>query len=176
MCQCVQWRLAIGGQFNGISRQTFHWHFFLTTLLHGDCEVCSALSLERVRLIDGRSIAAELVQPVMGEFCSNRNGTLVIGKRKRQDGPSSLVLHLSGGATTSESDDGSFTERSFASLTLEGPSSRPHQGKPIVINGKFVQDADKKTYRCTFEGCDKAYRKPSRLDEHERSHRGEVRF
>jgi hypothetical protein len=31
-------------------------------------------------------------------------------------------------------------------------------------------------YKCTFSGCEKAYTKPCRLEEHERSHTGEVRF
>lgn len=112
----------------------------------------------------------------MGKLCDNGNGTFVIGKRKRQDLSTPLVLHLSGGGTSSESDDGTFTERSFASLTLEGPSTRTQRSKPIIVNGTLVQDSEKRRYRCTFEGCDKSYRKLSRLEEHERSHLGEVRY
>jgi len=43
----------------------------------------------------------------------------------------------------------------------------------IIINGK-LQTNTQKRYHCTHEGCDKAYSKPSRLVEHERSHTGEV--
>jgi hypothetical protein len=46
-------------------------------------------------------------------------------------------------------------------------------GAPIIINGK-LQSNTKKRYHCTHEGCDKAYSKPTRLAEHERSHTGEV--
>ncbi|KXN87363.1 Transcription factor IIIA [Leucoagaricus sp. SymC.cos] len=45
-------------------------------------------------------------------------------------------------------------------------------GPPVIINGKFHSNP-KKRYQCTYEGCDKAYSKPSRLAEHERSHTGE---
>lgn len=44
---------------------------------------------------------------------------------------------------------------------------------PIIINGELVAHTKKK-YRCTHAGCTKAYTKPSRLEEHERSHTGEV--
>lgn len=45
--------------------------------------------------------------------------------------------------------------------------------KLVIVNGK-LQIGVKKRYQCTHEGCDKAYSKPSRLAEHERSHTGEV--
>lgn len=59
--------------------------------------------------------------------------------------------------------------------------SEPHQSHasssktnaPIIINGK-LQPGSKKRYQCTYNGCNKAYSKPSRLVEHERSHTGEV--
>ncbi|KAH6914256.1 transcription factor iiia [Coprinopsis sp. MPI-PUGE-AT-0042] len=47
--------------------------------------------------------------------------------------------------------------------------------KPILINGKLSAPT-KRRYKCTYEGCDKAYTKPSRLEEHERTHTGERPF
>ncbi|TFK23684.1 transcription factor iiia [Coprinopsis marcescibilis] len=44
--------------------------------------------------------------------------------------------------------------------------------KPIIINGK-ISKYTKKRYQCTHTGCDKAYTKPSRLEEHERTHTGQ---
>jgi general transcription factor IIIA len=44
---------------------------------------------------------------------------------------------------------------------------------PIAIN-RALQEPGQKRFQCTFEGCDKAYAKPSRLEEHKRSHTGEV--
>jgi len=41
------------------------------------------------------------------------------------------------------------------------------------VSSYLVADT-KKHYHCTYEGCDKAYSKPSRLEEHERSHTGDV--
>lgn len=43
----------------------------------------------------------------------------------------------------------------------------------MIINGKLQTDI-RKRYHCIHDGCDKAYSKPSRLAEHERSHTGEV--
>ncbi|KAJ7497019.1 hypothetical protein FB451DRAFT_1209737 [Mycena latifolia] len=46
---------------------------------------------------------------------------------------------------------------------------------PILINGTLVPHTNKR-YKCTHKGCDKAYSKPSRLEEHERSHSGQRPF
>ncbi|KAL1710673.1 hypothetical protein EV121DRAFT_192394 [Schizophyllum commune] len=48
-------------------------------------------------------------------------------------------------------------------------------GAPIIVNGQLVNDT-KRRYACTYEGCDKAYSKPSRLEEHVRSHTGQRPF
>jgi hypothetical protein len=45
---------------------------------------------------------------------------------------------------------------------------------PILVNGQLVAYTRKK-YKCTHPGCEKSYGKPSRLEEHERSHTGIVR-
>jgi hypothetical protein len=64
----------------------------------------------------------------------------------------SNVIYLSG--SDAETEAGPST---FSVPVYEGPPLDP-----------------KRPYPCTFEGCKKAYRKPSRLEEHERSHTGEV--
>ena len=90
--------------------------------------------------------------------------TVTLGKRKRER-RDSLVIHLSSPAPSCEDDliyTGSEYEHGQASDYLsEGPSLGVARAK--------------RRYACTFEGCIKAYTKPSRLAEHERSHTGDVR-
>lgn len=119
---------------------------------------------------------ADLVQSLM----SSTNTLTVLGKRKARS-TSTFVLHLHSdpevSATHSDhdhdhdnDDEGSGTnesERDFERHPSKGNS------EPMLINGKLVFDSKRK-YACTYEGCDKAYTKPSRLEEHERSHNGEV--
>ncbi|KAJ7690695.1 hypothetical protein B0H17DRAFT_935848 [Mycena rosella] len=57
----------------------------------------------------------------------------------------------------------------------ELPVASTSKSLPIIINGTLVP-ATKKRYKCTYIGCDKAYPKPSRLEEHERSHSGQRPF
>jgi general transcription factor IIIA len=76
----------------------------------------------------------------------------VLGKRKTASG-SGLVLHLA----PSDSD--------YAGS--ESDAAAATSAQRVVI--------DKRPYLCTHPGCSKAYSKPSRLAEHERSHTGEVR-
>jgi len=87
----------------------------------------------------------------------------VLGKRKsrKQD----YVLQL---ASSPEPQD--LTAPSDSDFEPAPTKAAP---RPLLINGTLVSDT-KKRYKCTFEGCDKAYAKPSRLEEHERSHTGEV--
>ncbi|KAF8348279.1 transcription factor iiia [Amanita rubescens] len=78
----------------------------------------------------------------------------VLGKRKTQE----YVLRLTSSPEPSTND-------------LDCPTS----AQPILVNGVLVEKT-KKRYKCTFSSCDKAYTKPSRLAEHERSHTGERPF
>ncbi|THH12074.1 hypothetical protein EW145_g244 [Phellinidium pouzarii] len=87
---------------------------------------------------------------------------VVLSKRKRQ---ANLVLQLSGGSTC-ESDNDVVSEFSLSD-NPQVPSTATH----VIVNGKLVVD-DKRRYRCTYDGCNKKYKKPSRLEEHERSHTG----
>lgn len=86
--------------------------------------------------------------------------TTVLGKRKAYSQTDCLVLHLSPAPTSSSS----HSESDQPSIS---------QNPPIIINGLLVPGT-KKRYRCTFGSCKKAYAKPSRLEEHERTHTGEV--
>ncbi|KAK2464203.1 hypothetical protein APHAL10511_003660 [Amanita phalloides] len=82
----------------------------------------------------------------------------VLGKRKVQK-EYVLRLTLSPEPTSHDSDH---------------ETSKLHS-KPIVVNGVLLRKT-KIRYKCTFAGCDKAYAKPSRLTEHERTHTGERPF
>ena len=87
--------------------------------------------------------------------------------RKRNE---RLLLHLSGGsAVESGPDNNSDFERTE---TEQGIPQSP--GCISFENEKETGTA--RRFRCGFEGCEKSYKKPSRLEEHERSHTGEVSF
>jgi hypothetical protein len=83
----------------------------------------------------------------------------ILGKRNRAS--SQYLLRLTASPELTDSD----LERPVASTSKLFP--------PVLINGTLVSHT-KKRYKCTHEGCDKAYSKPSRLEEHERSHSGQV--
>lgn len=76
--------------------------------------------------------------------------------------PSSFILHLSGASGASESEH---------ELVSKPVTDAPRQ--PVIVNGKLLLNP-KRIYKCTFNGCEKSYTKPSRLEEHERSHSGDV--
>lgn len=99
-------------------------------------------------------------------------------KRKR-DSDSNFGI-----SSASESEETVFQEESSSSDNEIEPAvkRRKLQKSPsnalTLVNGELVSTKSirSKRYRCTFKGCDKAYTKPSRLQEHERSHTGEVRI
>lgn len=90
----------------------------------------------------------------------------VLGKRKVQR----LVLHLESSPEPSRTQSDSDFE---PPVDFHAPIASSSKLPPIVINGKIVENT-KKRYKCTHNECTKAYSKPSRLEEHERSHTGDV--
>ncbi|KAJ7076889.1 hypothetical protein B0H15DRAFT_575332 [Mycena belliarum] len=91
------------------------------------------------------------------------NSPTVLGKRSRAS--SVYLLRLT-----------SSPEPCGASNTdSEVIASTSKSSLPILVNGTLVPHT-KRRYKCTYEGCCKAYSKPSRLEEHERSHSGQRPF
>ncbi|KAJ7502882.1 hypothetical protein B0H11DRAFT_1711385 [Mycena galericulata] len=88
----------------------------------------------------------------------------ILGKRSRA--PGQYVLHLA-----SSPEPCSFSDSDVDPQL----ASTSKNFLPILINGVLVSPT-KKRYKCTHNGCDKAYSKPSRLEEHERSHSGKRPF
>lgn len=86
--------------------------------------------------------------------------TVVLGKRKERP-PDNLVLRLASSPPPSHD---AQTESEF-----EVGSSSAHQ----AFLGRRIPRVKK--HQCMYEGCTKAYSKPSRLGEHVRSHTGDVR-
>ncbi|KAI9449882.1 hypothetical protein F5148DRAFT_1379203 [Russula earlei] len=78
--------------------------------------------------------------------------------------PNPLVLRLSGASGASESE--------------HEPVSKPvptASRQPVIVNGKLLLNS-RRIYKCTIDGCERSYTKPSRLEEHERSHAGDRPF
>ena len=99
--------------------------------------------------------------------------TTVLGKRKKGVTSETLLLQLSASESNHENSDVSWQDpESDAELSQTPPSPKQKSGF-VLINGSLVRNANKK-YHCTFSGCGKSYSKPCRLEEHERSHTGEV--
>lgn len=99
----------------------------------------------------------------MLEHSASSTSTVTLGKRKRGG---SLVLHLSSPSPSGHENDGIYTESEYD----PGHTSDLHVDASSSGKGKV-----KRRYACQFAGCTKAYSKPSRLAEHERSHTGDVR-
>ena len=102
--------------------------------------------------------------------------TTILGKRKATQ---SYIIHLSASDVDPDVNTDTNThlhtdgdaESSYASDAAAGPSASKN-GRP---NARRTAMGGERAYRCAFEGCDKAYTKPSRLAEHARSHTGHVR-
>ena len=94
----------------------------------------------------------------------------ILGKRKATGHEENLVVHLSSGHARStpytSQDEPSESDFNYSSTRVK---LKTH----IIVNGSLVSNT-KKCYQCTYKGCEKAYTKPSRLEEHERSHTGHV--
>ncbi|KAH7108252.1 hypothetical protein BKA62DRAFT_681624 [Auriculariales sp. MPI-PUGE-AT-0066] len=81
-------------------------------------------------------------------------------KRKREHPPLILYCSTDEAATGAEDETDAEAELSAA------------ESSPVASTSA----ARPKRYGCTYDGCDKAYTKPSRLEEHVRSHTGERPF
>jgi hypothetical protein len=57
---------------------------------------------------------------------------------------------------------------------IPSPPPRTKRAPKSKSRSRSATPAGEKRYACQYEGCDKAYTKPSRLAEHELSHTGEV--
>jgi hypothetical protein len=64
----------------------------------------------------------------------------------------------------------------FAEQQLQPITSSSAIAKPTLSSSPIRRPPSRteKKFKCTFDGCDKAYYKPSRLAEHELTHTGEV--
>lgn len=99
--------------------------------------------------------------------------TTVLGKRKNRVTSETLLLQLSASESNHEQSDASWQgleSEVESQKTLLNPKQK---SEFVLVNGSFVKNAKKK-YHCTLSGCEKSYSKPCRLEEHERSHTGEV--
>ncbi|KAF8995512.1 hypothetical protein BDQ17DRAFT_1311014 [Cyathus striatus] len=59
--------------------------------------------------------------------------------------------------------------------SAQSTSSKVALRPPILVNGVLVPYTNK-PYKCTYQSCGKSYSKPSRLEEHQRSHTGDRPF
>lgn len=128
----------------------------------------------------------------MPEFVESGRPSSSLGKRKLRESPSQSApitlqsSHLSRApspASESESDPDS-DYNSILTVTDEteeeddtssdGVHSSKHQSHLKVASGSQQKPQRPRKYICSHEGCPKAYTKPSRLTEHERSHTGQV--
>jgi len=99
--------------------------------------------------------------------------TTVLGKRKKGATSESLLLQLSASESNHERSDVSWQEPESEVESPQTLLNSKQKSEFVLVNGSLVKNAKKK-YHCTFSSCDKLYSKPCRLEEHERSHTGEV--
>ena len=98
--------------------------------------------------------------------------TTVLGKRTRV-ASETLHLQLSASESNHEQSDVSWQEPESETESPQTLLNSKQTSEFVLVNGSLVKNAKKK-YHCTFSGCEKSYSKPCRLEEHERSHTGEV--
>ena len=98
--------------------------------------------------------------------------TTVLGKRNRVTSET-LLLQLSASESNHEQSDVSWQEPESEAESPQTLVKSKQKPGLVLVNGSLVKNAKKK-YHCTFSGCEKSYSKPCRLEEHERSHTGEV--
>ena len=96
----------------------------------------------------------------------------VLGKRNRVTSET-LLLQLSTSESNHEQSDVSWQEQESEAESPQTLVKSKQKPGLVLVNGSLVKNA-KKNYHCTFSGCEKLYSKPCRLEEHERSHTGEV--
>ena len=99
--------------------------------------------------------------------------TTVLGKRKNRVASENLLLQLSASESNHEQSDVSWQDFGSEAESPQTPRNSNKKSEYILVNGSLVKNAKRK-YHCTFSSCDKSYSKPCRLEEHERSHTGEV--
>jgi hypothetical protein len=107
-------------------------------------------------------------------------------KRKQASGLTFNTSNVSKDAISAESRDegyflditsteGAVSEQSdtYTDDSSVSPKKR-RRVQETPVPSKPSSGSAKKKYNCTFEGCEKAFTKPTRLEEHKRSHTGEV--
>jgi general transcription factor IIIA len=99
--------------------------------------------------------------------------TTVLGKRKNKVTSETLLLQLSASESNHDQSDVSRYEPESEAESRQALQNSGRKSEFVLVNGSLVKNAKKK-FHCTFSGCDKSYSKPCRLEEHERSHTGEV--
>jgi hypothetical protein len=81
------------------------------------------------------------------------------------------------GTTYDDEDDDATTYSDEESLSIYTKRKRfTNEPTTPLKTLATIEIDDAKWHSCTFPGCNKAYRKPTRLREHQRSHTGEVRY
>lgn len=105
----------------------------------------------------------------------SRTTTTVLGKRKTRATSATLLLQFFASDSNHENSDVSWQEPGSDAEPLQTPLRSRKKSEFVLMNGSLVKNTKKK-YHCTFPGCKKLYSKPCRLEEHERSHTGEVGF